>query len=259
MHISYSELKQWAECPWKHKLVYRDRIKKFVGNEYTAFGRALHLLCENLIEDKIQDEEQDDFFELAFEKEIMDLMTKEVELNEKMINDMIEQARNISPKIIPQVVKYFDTYKVFSVEERLMLPIKELKELGYEFKGYIDLVLKTDDGKYHIIDWKTCSWGWDAKKRSDKYITYQLTLYKKFFCEKHNIDPKLVETHFALLKRTAKKDHVEIFRVTSGPRKIQNATELLVKGVRTINSGVHFKNRNSCKYCEFKNTKHCPR
>jgi len=259
MHISYSELKQWAECPWKHKLVYRDRIKKFVGNEYTAFGRALHLLCENLIEDKIQDEEQDDFFELAFEKEIMDLMAKEVELNEKMINDMIEQARNISPKIIPQVVKYFDNYEVFSVEERLMLPIKELKDLGYEFKGYIDLVLKTDDGKYHIIDWKTCSWGWDAKKRSDKYITYQLTLYKKFFCEKHNIDPKLVETHFALLKRTAKKDHVEIFRVTSGPRKIQNATDLLVKGVRTISSGVHFKNRNSCGYCEFKNTNHCPR
>jgi len=259
MHISYSELKQWAECPWKHKLVYRDRIKKFMGNEYTAFGRALHLLCENLIEEKIQDEEQDDFFELAFEKEIMDLMAKEVDLNEKMINDMIEQARNISPKIIPQVVKYFDNYEVFSVEERLMLPIKELKDLGYEFKGYIDLVLKTEDGKYHIIDWKTCSWGWDAKKRSDKYITYQLTLYKKFFCEKHNIDPKLVETHFALLKRTAKKDHVEIFRVTSGPRKIQNATDLLVKGVRTINSGVHFKNRNSCGYCEFKNTKHCPR
>ena len=157
------------------------------------------------------------------------------------------------------LLKYFDNYEVFSVEEKLMLPIKELKDLGYEFKGYIDLVLKTEDGKYHIIDWKTCSWGWDAKKRSDKYITYQLTLYKKFFCEKHNIDPKLVETHFALLKRTAKKDHVEIFRVTSGPRKIQNATDLLVKGVRTINSGVHFKNRNSCGYCEFKNTKHCPR
>jgi len=259
MHISYSELKLWAECAWKHKLVYRDRIKKFMGNEYTAFGRALHLLCEHAIEEKIQEEEHDDFFEIAFEKEIMDLMSKEVDLNEKMINDMIEQAKNISPKIIPQVVEYFDDYEVYSVEERLMLPIKELEDLNYEFKGYIDLVLKTSDGKYHIIDWKTCSWGWDAKKRSDKYITYQLTLYKKFFCQKHNINPKLVETHFALLKRTAKKDHVEIFRVTSGPRKIQNATDLLVKGIKTIQSGVHFKNRNSCSYCEFKNTEHCPR
>ena len=176
-----------------------------------------------------------------------------------MIDDMLEQAKNISPKIIPEVVKYFDNYEVFSVEENLMLPIKEVEELGYKFKGFIDLVLKTDDGKYHIIDWKTCSWGWDAKKRSDKYITYQLTLYKKFFCQKHKIDPKMVETHFALLKRTAKKDHVEIFRVTSGPRKVQNASNLLVKGIKTINSGVSFKNRSSCKFCEFKNTNHCPR
>jgi|TARA_R110001583_G_scaffold10061_5_gene46928 hypothetical protein len=259
MHISYSELKMWAECSWKHKLVYRDRIKNFAGNEYTAFGRALHLLCENMIEEKIEEEEHDDFFEAAFQKEVMELMAKEVDLNQKMIDDMLESAKRISPKIIPEVVKYFNNYEVFSVEENLMLPIKELEDLHYKFKGYIDLVLKTSDGVYHIIDWKTCSWGWDAKKRSDKYITYQLTLYKKFFCLKHKVDPSLVETHFALLKRTAKKDHVEIFRVTSGPRKVKNATDLLVKGVRTINSGVHFKNRQSCFYCEFKNTEQCPR
>ena len=55
MHISYSELKTWAECAWKHKLIYIDRVNKFVGNEYTAFGRALHLLCEHAREDKIQE------------------------------------------------------------------------------------------------------------------------------------------------------------------------------------------------------------
>ena len=257
MHISYSELKLWAECSWKHKLVYKDKIKKFVGNEYTAFGRALHTLCEHTIENKIQEEDHDDFFEVVFEKELMDLMSKDVELNEKMTNDMLDQAKKISPQIIPQVVKSFSNYEVFSVEERLYLDIPEFDNC--KFKGFIDLVLKTDDGKYHIIDWKTCSWGWDAKKRSDKYITYQLTLYKKFFCIKHKIDPKLVETHFALLKRTAKKDNVEIFRVTSGPRKVQNATDLLGRRVKTIKSGLHIKNRNSCSYCEFKNSEHCPR
>ena len=257
MHISYSELKLWAECSWKHKLVYRDKIKKFVGNEYTAFGRALHTLCEHVIEDKIQEEDHDDFFEVVFEKELMDLMSKNVELNEKMTNDMLDQAKRITPQVIPQVVKSFKNYEVYSVEERLYLDIPEVEDC--KFKGFIDLVLKTDDGKYHIIDWKTCSWGWDAKKRSDKYITYQLTLYKKFFCLKHGIDPKLVETHFALLKRTAKKDNVEIFRVTSGSRKMQNATDLLIRGIKTIKSQLHFKNRNSCGYCEFKNTEHCPR
>ena len=38
-HISYSELKMWADCPRKHKLVYIDKLKGFTGNEYTAFGK----------------------------------------------------------------------------------------------------------------------------------------------------------------------------------------------------------------------------
>ena len=69
----------------------------------------------------------------------------------------------------------------------------------------------------------------------------------------------MVETHFALLKRTAKKDNVEIFRVTSGPRKVQNATALLVKAVKSIDKNIHFKNRGSCSYCEFRNKEQCPR
>ena len=89
-------------------------------------------------------------------------------------------------------------------------------------------------------------------------ITYQLTLYKKFFCQKHNIDPKLVETHFALLKRTAKKDNVEIFRVTSGPKKTGNATDLLHKALINIDRKMYIKNRLSCKGCDFYKTKLCP-
>ena len=96
-----------------------------------------------------------------------------------------------------------------------------------------------------------------TKKKSDKFITYQLTLYKKFFCQKHNIDPKLVETHFALLKRTAKKDNVEIFRVTSGPRKVNNATKLLKNALIHISRGNHVKDRRSCSRCEFRKTIHC--
>ena len=258
MHISFSELKMWAECPWKHKLVYIDKIKKFVGNEFTAFGSALHTLCEHAIVDKIQDDEYDEFFEHTFEKEIARLLVTGAEFDQKLVDQMLEQARILAPQIIPEVVKYFENYEVFSVEEMLYENIKDF-ETDYKFKGYVDLVLKTSDGKYHIIDWKTCSWGWDAKKKSDKLVTYQLTLYKKFFCQKHNVDPSLVETHFALLKRTAKKNNVEIFRVTSGPRKTTNAVDLLTRGIKSIQNGLKFKNRNSCTYCEFCNTKECPR
>ena len=138
----------------------------------------------------------------------------------------------------PNLKAHFGSYEVFSVEERLYEDVHFVKPIERKFKGFIDLVIKTDDGKYHVIDWKTCSWGWDAKKRSDKLITYQLTLYKKFFAEKHDIDPSEIETHFALLKRTAKKDNVEIFRVTSGPKKTDNAAKLLSNAVRNIERNI---------------------
>ena len=121
---------------------------------------------------------------------------------------------------MPSLEETFGDYEVVSVEESLFVPMKDTDLM---FKGFIDLVIKTSDGKHHIIDWKSCSWGWDSKKRSDKIITYQLTLYKKFFCQKMNVDPKDVETHFALLKRTAKNNNVEFFRVTSGNIKTKNA------------------------------------
>ena len=96
------------------------------------------------------------------------------------------------------------------------------------------------------------------KARSDKYIAYQLTLYKKkfFWCEKYEVDPTLVETHFALLKRTAKKIMLNSF-VTSGPRKTENATKLLTNALIHISKQHHVKDRRSCSRCEFHKTEHC--
>jgi len=253
MHISYSELKVWAECPFKHKLMYIDKIKGFIGNEYTAFGGAIHNLCENAIVDKIEPEDFEQYFQMAFREEL-----KKIEVTKPaLVMQMLEQANKITPEIIPSVDEYFGDYEVFSVEERLFEDIQDFEDEKYNFKGFIDLVVKTSDGKYHIIDWKTCSWGWDMERKSDRLTTYQLTLYKKFFCQKHNIDPQLVETHFALLKRTAKKKNVEIFRVTSGPRKTKNASDLLLKALSNINRQIKFKNRMSCDRCEFRKTEHC--
>ena len=253
MHISYSELKVWAECPFKHKLMYIDKIKGFIGNEYTAFGGAIHNLCENAIVDKIEPEDFEQYFQMAFREEL-----KKIEVTKPaLVMEMLEKANKITPEIIPSVDEYFGDYEVLSVEERLFEDIQDFEDEKYNFKGFIDLVVKTSDGKYHIIDWKTCSWGWDMERKSDRLTTYQLTLYKKFFCQKHNIDPQLVETHFALLKRTAKKKNVEIFRVTSGPRKTKNASDLLLKALSNINRQIKFKNRMSCDRCEFRKTEHC--
>jgi ATP-dependent exoDNAse (exonuclease V) beta subunit len=251
-HISFSELKNWTFCPFYHKLTYIDKIRAFLGNEYTAFGTAIHTICERKLLKKSTDPFEE--FKAEFIKEISNL-PEEVELNEKLIVDMGKQAKNIIPNIEPEFEKYFGNCEIISTEEQLMEP---LGETGYNFKGYIDAVVKTDDGKYHIVDWKSCSWGWDSRRRSDPMVTYQLTLYKIFFAQKHGLELENIETHFALLKRTAKKNQVEIFRVTSGNKKMQNAKSLLDKAIYNIDKKNFIKDKRSCAKCEFYKTEHCP-
>ena len=171
---------------------------------------------------------------------------------------MEKQGLGLINHIKPALRDYFKDYEVVTVEERLSQKIKEFVEKEYNFKGYIDLVLKTSDGKHHIIDWKTCSWGWNYRKRSDPMVTYQLTLYKKYYAIKHGVDPSNIETHFALLKRTAKKENVEFFRVTSGKTKIDNALNLLENALYNIEKNNYIKNRLSCSKCEFYKTVNCP-
>ena len=252
-HISFSELKDWKFCPFYHKLTRIDKLKSFEGNEYTAFGTAIHEVCEKkLLNEEINSEEH---FANVFEEELKKLAEKNITADPDLVSKMKPQAGEMLPEVSPAMLAYFDDFEVVSTEESLMVPI-EGSELF--FKGYIDAVIKTSDGRYHIIDWKTCSWGWDARRRADPMTTYKLTLYKLFFCKKHNIDPTSIETYFALLKRTAKKDRVEIFRVTSGQRKTENAIKLLRKALYNIENKKYIKNRLSCTKCIFNKTTHCP-
>jgi hypothetical protein len=253
-HISYSELKDWKFCAHYHKLTRVDGIDGFKGNAYTAFGSAIHSVCEKKL---LQEEISEDFFVQEFKKNIVEL-PDDVEVNKKMVSDMIEQGAKIIPEIEDALNEYFEEYEVLAVEMPLYEPIEG--EDDYQFKGYIDAVVATPDGKVHIFDWKTCSWGWDARKKNDKIITYQLTLYKHFFCQRMNIDPKDVETHFALLKRTAKKNNVEFFRVTSGNKKTENALKLLTTALYNIKNKRYIKNKLSCTGgygCKFYKTEHC--
>ena len=255
-HISFSALKNWNQCPYYYKLTYVDKIKGFVGNHYTAFGTALHEVCETKAENPEFDDEQN-LFETAFLRELKSLpedVRKDIKL--KDVEQMREQGKKLSIIAVPALTSHFGEFEVVSTEEDLYESIENFED--YNFKGFIDLVIKTPDDKYHVIDWKTCSWGWDAKRRSDAITTYQLTLYKHFLSKKMEIDPKSIETHFALLKRTAKKNRVEFFRVTSGPRKTENALNMLNKALYNINNKRYIKNRLSCNRCNFRHTEHCP-
>ena len=199
-HVSFSELKNWYKCAFYHKLTYIDKIRLFKGNEYTAFGTAIHDTCESMVLNEQLD--ADSFFIEKYKESLKKLSDDNYDFNKKLAVDMKQQGLDMLPYIKPALNAYFETYKIFSTEERLF---EDTEIDDFKFKGYIDLALQTPDGKYHIIDWKSCSWGWDHRRKTEKMTTYQLTFYKHYFAKKHSIDPENIKTHFALLKRTAKK------------------------------------------------------
>jgi hypothetical protein len=254
-HISYSELKDWAFCAFYHKLTRIDKIDGFKGNAFTAFGTAVHSVCEKKL---LQEDVDDDYFVQQFE-ECLEKLDDDIKIDQKLVEDMREQGKKLLPEIQAALDDYFGEYEVLAVELPLMVDIEG--EENYKFKGYIDAIVATPDGKIHIFDWKTCSWGWDSRRKNDKITTYQLTLYKHFFSIAAAQDSKNIETHFALLKRTAKNNKVEFFRVTSGPKKTQNALKLLNMALWNIKKKRYIKNRLSCTTgygCKFYRTKHCP-
>ena len=253
--ISFSELKNWNECPYRHKLIYIDKLPHFEGNEYTAFGTAIHTVCEQVIPNNLNNPLE--IFEKSFSSELKILTDNGNILNEQLIKEMKEQAIKICNQVLPAIKKHFGNFKVISVEEEILEPITEFDSYDRKFKGFIDMVIKTPDEKYHIIDWKTCSWGWSKDKKSDPMTSYQLTYYKNYFSKKHNIDSNKIETYFVLLKRTAKKENVEVYRVTYEFKKTQNSLKVLKNAVINIEKGNYIKNRLNCKYCKFYKTEYC--
>ena len=268
-HISFSELRKWVFCSILHKLNYIDGrwdVDEYTGPQSAGiFGTAMHAVCEATLQGKITtDEEKWVLFNLVtFDEEDKLEEPNATKFKAERLSGKVDADaalwKTIMPDILPALDAYFpDGYEFIEAEVELMEPIPEFEFVERKFKGFIDLVLKTPDGVYHVIDYKTCSWGWDMRKKSDPMVTYQLTLYKEFYARKRNIDRDKIETHFALLKRTAKKNRVELFRVTSGPKKTTNALSLLKKALYNIYKEKYIKNRVQCGRCPLYKTENCP-
>jgi len=262
-HISFSELKDYYFCPKYHNIKWIEKLISFFGNEYTLTGTAVHSTCEKLLSEEYDkrknnevyeynDEEIVKYFTSKFKEEMISFKENNEEAYKKLnrINTMkiFEQCKGLFNNILSFMKEKYGNYEVFKVEHELYQPIEGF---DYNFKGFIDLVIKTESGKYVVIDWKSASWGWDIQKKTSKETTYQLTYYKHYFAKEFNIDPKNIDTCFILLKRTAKQDkNIELVPVTVGARKIENALEYLGTAVKNIMNKNIERNFKNCSQCE---------
>ena len=265
-HVSFSEIKCWKECAYRHKLLHIDKLDIFEPSPYLDFGTAVHEGCETYIKTKTVDKKK-------LFKDITDAWEKhgfgEPEWYEKMpgwykhapVEEWCLWAENMWDEVPEFLDETFPGWECFEAEEMLY---ESVDEKDINFKGYIDAVIKVpkkkgDGYNYWIIDWKTSqSYGWRRSKKQDILMTAQLILYKHFWSKKHGIPLGDIRCGFVLLKRGGKKGKVcELVTVSVGPKSLERGLKMLNSMVSSVRKGLFFKNRNSCTYCQFKDTEHC--
>jgi len=267
-HVSFSEVQMHQECGWKHYLTHILKLSVFDGNQFTEFGNAIHGGIGTYLLNK-------QYFSYnhyeTIENSCKDLTER---FDRVKFEDEQKEWEGSLRKILTETPEWFNKvfpdWKIVGVEIKLFEKIDN--KLNKFFKGYIDTVLvmpkpprkgskKTEPTEilYWILDFKSCDYGWGAQKRRDPLKRLQLVLYKHYFCKKFNVDLKQVKCGFVLCKRNPgkNKESLELFEISVGEKTIENGLNIVDKTISLIEKKLYKKNRNSCTYCDFKNTKNC--
>ena len=269
-HVSFSEVRIWKECAWKHKLMYIDKILDFEAGIYTEYGSILHEAIEDYLNTKsMKIDVAIEKLENSWKKHSFDSETsiKERTLiaesqgwkyRHNYFEDWKEWCTNSLEDLPIFLNENYPGWELVSAEEELYEKIDE----EMSFKGFIDCIIKYKKGKktkYVIIDWKTASpRGWSRDKQQDIKTIAQLILYKHYWTRKNNIPTRDVACNFVLLKRGTKKGKTcKIINVSSGPKSIEKANKIVKNMIAGVRRKFFMKNRSSCKFCPFANTPDC--
>lgn len=255
-HVSFSEVKLWKECSYRHNLVHIKKIDLSKPSPVLDFGTAVHAACEQYLLKRIMDPTiAYTAMEKAWEQH------KDVaEFNEASLAKAKSEAAVILQEVPVFLDREFPGWEVVDAEHQLY---EAVEGHPHAFKGFIDGVIKAKGKRgetiYWIIDWKTTQRGWFREKRSDEMVKAQLALYKNYWCQKHpDISFKDVRCGFVLLKKAAKLgEHCELFSVSLGEVPIKKSLKVVGNMLTSVKRGVSLKNRDACTYCDYKGTEHC--
>jgi len=255
-HISFSEVKLWKECSYRHNLFHVKKVDLSKPSPVLDFGTAVHAACEKYLLTRVMD------VRVAYEH--LDNAWKKFEGHSEFTQDSLAKAKSEVALILSEVPKFLDdTFPEWEVVDAEHQLYEAVENHPHAFKGFIDGVIKAKDKRgetiYWILDWKTTVRGWFREKRSDEMIKAQLALYKNYWCKKNpQISMKDVRCGFVLLKKSAKPgEHCELFSVSLGEVPIKRSLKVVSNMITSVKRGIALKNRDACTWCEYKGTEHC--
>lgn len=282
-HISFSEVSDWIDCRYRHKLKHIDKIPPPVpdSNIFSVYGKIMHSAMENYLQTKILPKAKDVENEFCVMLK-SSLNEEQLEKIKDKIPEFVSAIEDSLNQIEPWLLEAFGTrWQLVATEYPLFESIE--KQTNIKFKGFLDTIIKVrreptkklllqceKEGRlppveydYYIIDLKTCSWGWPANKKRDFKTQMQLILYKHYFCKLMNLDLKDAKCAFVLMKRIPAKqrrplDRFELVPISVGPKAVERALNTVESMLNQVRKGFVFKNRMACEpFCPYRGTKFC--
>jgi hypothetical protein len=251
-HVSFSEVRTWAECPWRHKLIYIDKLLPEIKSEHLDFGTAVHSSCEKYLKTRELDIELcTNAIREAWEKNGFKDVEKWVKWATVVLNDVPEFLES-----------NFPGWEIYAAEFPLM---ESIENNDIKFKGFIDGIIKIKDKKNNekilVLDWKTGpAYGWRADKKRDFLTQAQLVLYKSYIMKLLELDSSNVKTSFIVLKKGAKQGNsIELVDFSAGPTIQQKANKLVSSMISSVRRGFFPKNKYNCEFCDFAKSGQCTR
>lgn len=258
-YVSFSELSVFDNCPFQHYLTY-EKGHRQEETVHTIFGGALH----HAIDERISKGSKNSW--ISFGKQFLKGIKENNITEDKWIagkdktvypKAWLKQGFEIYHGVFDWLNDLFPGYELIGSEIEIFDEMETVKDA--KMKGFVDLIIKHNK-KHYVIDFKTCSWGWNEKKLKDVKKKYQLRIYKHFVSKKFNIPEKDIKVAFVLLKRTPPKNssRYQIVDVSSGEKTQLQVVDWMTKKTKGIKAGVRLRKRENCKYCDFKDTELCP-
>lgn len=254
-HVSFSELRDWKDCSYRHKLKHVQHIDLGKSGPLLEFGKAVHASCESFIRTREMN------VDIAKQR-IIEAWKVNAE-NESFKQNELDGFVSSAERILVEVPQWMDaTFPNWEAVDAEHFLYEQVEERPHAFKGFIDAIIRCDGARskriHWVLDWKTTSWGWALQKKSDDMVRAQIVLYKSFWSKKLGIDPKDVRCGFVLLKRTAKDgSRCELVTVSAGDVTTTRSLKVVNNMLASVNKGLAIKNRTSCTYCDYKGTEHC--
>ncbi len=171
---SISQLETFETCPLQYRLVYVDRLKRYVEGVEAFLGQRFHEAMERLYEERafrvVPLDEILDFYE----KRWAEKWHKDVKIVKEGRTE--DDYRLLGRRFIEDYYRRhhpFEEGRILGLERYVRFSLDQTGRYG--FKGIIDRLMRTADGAFEIHDYKT---GSSLPEQAELDRDRQLALYQ---------------------------------------------------------------------------------